>query len=313
MTNVDPFPAPGAYRFSVAEKFSGLRLDQFIAEASEEFSRGQAKKIIDVGGVHLSGRRTRRCSQAVSAGDRVEVYVDQLCGSSNSLHEDSILYRDEELIVINKPAGMPTQPTPARYQGTLYAELLKLLHNPQRKWDKPSIGMVQRLDRDTSGVIVFSIHKRAHKKMTEAFRGRDVEKLYWALVQGTPSEEAGVIRSQLAKRRSNNLIVSVKKGGKPAETHYRLLQKLKASSLIEVRLVTGRSHQIRAHFSEAGIPLLGDRPYGGLNFLDGMQISRQMLHARELHFLHPVTGKEMKFSAPLPEDFISVQEHLTIP
>jgi 23S rRNA pseudouridine1911/1915/1917 synthase len=313
MTNADRSPAPGAYRFTVAEKFSGLRLDQFISEASSDFSRGQAKRIIDVGGVHLSGRRTRRCSQVVAEGDRVEVFVDHQGGTSETLKEESILYRDEELIVINKPAGMPTQPTPARYQGTLYAELQKLLDNPRRKWDRPSIGMVQRLDRDTSGVIVFSIHKRAHKKMTEAFRGRDVEKLYWALASGTPDEESGVIRSLLAKRRSTNLIVSVKKGGKPAETHYQLLQRLNGASLMEVRLVTGRSHQIRAHFSEAGMPLLGDTSYGGPSSLDGMQLTRQMLHARELHFLHPVSGKEMQFTAPLPEDFISVQEHLTIP
>lgn len=311
MTSADHSPAPGAYRFTVAENFSGLRLDQFIAEASNEFSRGQAKRIIDVGGVHLSGRRTRRCSQVVTQGDRVEVFVDHQGGESVSLQEESILYRDEELIVINKPAGMPTQPTPARYQGTLYAELQKLLENPRRKRDKPSIGMVQRLDRDTTGLIVFSIHKRAHKKMTEAFRGRSVEKLYWALVSGTPEDETGVIRSLLAKRRSNNLIVSVKKGGKPAETHFRLLKKFQQASLMEVLLVTGRSHQIRAHFSEAGMPLLGDPAYGGMTSLETMQIPRQMLHARELRFVHPVSGKKLEFVAPLPQDFISVQEYLT--
>lgn len=313
MTKSDPYPAPGAYRFKVEEKFTGLRLDQYLAEASELFSRGMAKRLIDVGGVYLSGRRMRRCSQTVTPGELVEVYVDQQPLTNLSLQEKHILYRDNELIVINKPPGMATQPTPARYQGTLYAELQKLLADPRRRMDKPSIGMVQRLDRDTSGVMVFSIHKRAHKKMTEAFRGHDIDKLYWALIEGKPESEEGRFCSLLAKRRSTNLMVSVERGGKRAETHYRLLQEMGPASLVEVRLVTGRSHQIRVHFSEAGMPLLGDTAYGGCRTISGLGVPRQMLHSRELSFCHPVTGKKMFFSAPLPEDFAVVQTHLSAP
>lgn len=313
MTIPDSYPPPGAYRFEVENKFAGLRLDQYLAEASEQFSRGMAKRLIDIGGVYLSGRRVRRCSQTVAAGDKIEVFVDQQPLSTLNLREDHILYRDKELIVINKPAGMATQPTPARYQGTLYAELQKLLFNPNRRMEKPSIGMVQRLDRDTSGVMVFSIHKRAHKKMTEAFRGHDIGKLYWAMVEGQPDAEEGHFCSQLAKRRSTNLMVSVERGGKHAETHYRLLQAMGPASLVEVRLVTGRSHQIRAHFSEAGMPLLGDTAYGGRRQIGGVDVSRQMLHSRELSFNHPVTGENLHFTAPLPEDFVSVQAHLSVP
>jgi 23S rRNA pseudouridine1911/1915/1917 synthase len=146
--------------------------------------------------------------------------------------------------------------------------------------------------------------------MTEAFRERDIDKVYWALISGTPQDEQGVFCSQLARRRSTNLVVSVARGGKPAETHYRLLQALGQASLVEVKLITGRTHQIRAHFSEAGLPLLGDAAYGGPQTMNDLTLPRQMLHSKELTFCHPVTGKEMTFTAPLPNDFFTVLQNL---
>ncbi len=310
MTYSENNPRPGAYRFTVADKFAGLRLDQYLAESCDSFPRSLAKRLIDIGGVHLAGRRMRHCSQPVSSGDSIEVFVDNQPPEPMLLGNENILYRDQDLIVLNKPAGMATQPTPARYQGTVYSELQNLLRDSGRKDLRPSIGMVQRLDRDTSGVLVFSIHKRAHKKMTEAFRGRNIDKVYWALIPGRPQNEQGKFCSHLARRRSTNLVVSVARGGKPAETHYRLLQALDQVSLVEVKLITGRTHQIRAHFSEAGLPLLGDTAYGGPQTLDDLNIPRQMLHSKELTFCHPVTGKEIGFTAPLPKDFTTVLQNL---
>jgi 23S rRNA pseudouridine1911/1915/1917 synthase len=205
---------------------------------------------------------------------------------------------------------MATQPAPSRYQGTVYAELQNLLAGTKHRGLRPSIGMVQRLDLNTSGVMVFSIHKRAHKKMTEAFCGRNIDKTYWALVAGKPMQEKGQFSSQLARRRSTNLMVSVERGGKQAETLYQLLQKLDQASLMEISLITGRSHQIRAHFSEAGLPLLGDTAYGGPSKINNLTIPRQMLHSRELSFCHPVTGKELTFRAHLPKDFANILQHL---
>ena len=201
---------------------------------------------------------------------------------------------------------MPTQPTPARYKGTVYSELQKLLGDTQRRGLRPSIGMMQRLDQDTSGVMVFSIHPRAHKKMTEHFRGHEIVKTYWALVKGIPDPAEGEFHSQLARRRSTNLMVSVARGGRQAETRYHLLKSMNGISLVEIDLITGRSHQIRAHFSEAGLPLLGDHAYGGPKLVDDVVIPRQMLHARTLAFSHPVTAEKMLFNAPLPEDFSNV-------
>ncbi len=303
-------PRSGVYRFTVAAESSGLRLDQYLADSCSDFSRGLARRLIEVGGVHLGGRRMRRCSQPVSAGDRIDVYVDSHPGEVMRLDEARILFQDQDLIVIDKPAGMATQPTPARFQGTVYAELQRLLQDPQRRGHPPSIGMVQRLDRDTSGVMVFSTHSRSHKEMTEMFRSRDLDKLYWALVAGRPPADRGMFTSRLARRRATNRMVSVERGGKPAETHYRLLRPMAGGSLIEARLVTGRSHQIRVHFSEAGLPLLGDLAYGGPGHIAGLEVPRQMLHARSLAFRHPVTGRELSFRAPPPEDFAAVLQHL---
>ena len=312
MTNQYKTPKPGAYRFTVDEQYNGLRLDHYLAEVHEAFSRSLAKRFIDIGGVHLAGRRMRRCSQTVSTGQGVEVFIDRQPLAPMKLDQRQILYQDQDLIVIDKPAGMATQPAPSRYQGTVYAELQNLLQEQKNSGRKPSIGMVQRLDLDTSGVMVFSIHKRAHKKMTEAFRGRDVDKVYLALVAGKPETNEGHFSSQLAKRRSTNLMVSVERGGKQADTLYRTLQSMQQASLVEVMLITGRSHQIRAHFSEAGLPLLGDTAYGGPQTIKGVDVPRQMLHSRELSFNHPVTGEKMTFTAPLPNDFSYILKQLDV-
>ena len=299
------------YRITVGSSDAGLRLDQFIADRCDDLSRTLVRKIIDLGGVHLDGRRTRRSGQTVTAGQSVEVYLDSGSFTPYRLTPAQILYQDSYLIGLNKPAGVATQPTPARYKGTLY-EALSVYLPVKGKQRKPGIGMVQRLDRDTSGVMVFSIHPQAHKPLTESFRNKQVRKLYLALVAGQMDEPEGVITSELARRHSTNLMVSVKKGGKYAETRYRVLEKLGSGSLLEVEIPTGRSHQIRAHFSEQGHPLLGDTAYGGSGTLNGMKIPRQMLHACELQLNHPVTGEGMVLKAELPEDFQQVLDRLRI-
>lgn len=310
MIDSDKSLLPGVYRFTVAEKYHGFALDQYLAEGSDVFSLSLARQLIYLGGVHLAGRRIRKCCQAVCAGESLEVFVDKQPLVPMKLELDRILYRDQDLIVINKPAGMPTQPAPSRYQGTVYSELQNLLNDQKQKEQRPTIGMMQRLDLDTSGVMVFSIHKRAHKKMSEAFLGRNIDKLYLALVAGKPPEGKGMFSSQLAKRRRTNLIVSVNRGGKQADTLYTLLQNMDLASLVEIELITGRSHQIRAHFSEAGLPLLGDLAYGGPGKVNGFNIPRQMLHSRKLSFNHPVTGEQMVFKAPLPDDFVNILRQL---
>jgi 23S rRNA pseudouridine1911/1915/1917 synthase len=295
------------FRFLAEVVPAGQRLDQFLA-AQEllGWSRGRARQVVDLGGVHINGRRIRRCSEAVANGKIVEVFLDDGSTDPFILGADHILYQDRFLLAVNKPAGIETQPTPARYQGTLYAALLAYLHDPYRPLDRPALGMVQRLDRETSGVMVFSIHPRAHKGLTAAFTGRSVEKTYLALVAGRVGADEGEIHSCLARSRGGNRVRSVTRGGREAITRYRVLERLATATLLEVVILTGRSHQIRAHFAEAGHPLLGDQRYGAF----GEGAPRQMLHAVRLVLNHPVTGDPLTLEAPLPADLATVLDRL---
>jgi 23S rRNA pseudouridine1911/1915/1917 synthase len=290
------------YRFIPAPEEEGMRLDQFVPAKTSELSRTLLRKIVDLGGAHVGGRRVRRCSLPVRAGEEVVIHKDGLPLEPYALRQEDIILEDKYLLAIAKPAGVETQPTSARYKGTLYAALLDYLHNPHRPLDRPELGMAQRLDRETSGIMVFSIHRRAHRRLTEIIAGREADKSYLALVHGRPAEKEGEIRSLLARNRASNRMRSVGKGGKEAITRYRVLEEFAEASLLEVKLLTGRSHQIRAHFSEAGHPLLGDVRYEGPRTWQGRKIPRQMLHARRLVLPHPVSGETLTLEAPVPED-----------
>lgn len=290
------------HRLQVPCDAAGQRLDQFVAARLSGLSRSLCRQIIDLGGVHVDGRRTRKCSLPVQSGQHLEVHLDGLPLEPFSLKEGHILYRDRHILVVDKPAGVNTQPTPARYKGTLYEAVLSYLQDPFRPQLRPHLGMIQRLDRDTSGVLVFSTHPQAHKPLSEAVTQRRLTKVYLALVEGVPKSEQGEISSCLARSRRNNLMKSVAQGGRDARTLYRVLRAWEGSSLLEVRLVTGRSHQIRVHLAEAGHPLLGDTAYGGPERFAGHLVPRQMLHAYCLGLKHPVSGAFLKFYAPVPED-----------
>ncbi len=298
----DERPAGRVFRLTVAAEEAGQRLDLVVPARIPDLSRSLVRKIVDLGGVHVGGRRLRRCSQILAAGERIEVFLDGQPLEPFVLQDQDILYRDPYLIAVNKPAGIETQPTPARYKGTLYEALLRYLHDPFRPQARPEIGMVQRLDRDTSGLMVFSIHPRAHRGLTEAFAGRTVRKLYLGLLTGRLAEQEGEFRSLLARHRGSNLVKSVTHGGKEAVTRYRDLGAGEEATLAEIEILTGRSHQIRAHFSEAGHPLLGDGRYHGPTTYADRPVRRQMLHAWRLVLPHPVSGATLELTAPLPAD-----------
>lgn len=300
---------PGVYRMNAGQQHAGQRLDLFLAESIPGAGRGLLKRLIDLGGVHVDGRRVRRCSLPLAPGQSVELHHDGLPLEPFAITGARILYRDRYLLALDKPAGIATQPTPARYQGTVYAALCDYL----KESGKVSLGMVQRLDRDTSGVMIFSIHPAAHRGLTAAFSAHRVTKRYLALVAGVPSEPAGEFRSLVARRHSTNRMVSVERGGKEAITRYRVLAGTACAALVEVEIPTGRSHQIRLHFAEAGHPLLGDAGYGGPRSVDARAVPRQMLHARELLLQHPVGGAPLHLVAPLPEDFRAVMAVLGLP
>ena len=296
---------PRIQRLSVDRESAGWRLDQFLAARGTGLSRTRARKLIEIGGVHLDGRRTRRCGEPVREGTSVAVHYDGGPLDPFHLADDHILYRDKFVLAVAKPAGVDTQPTPARYQGTLYAALLALLRDPWRPLDRPALGMVQRLDRDTSGVLVFSIHPRAHRGLTRAFTERRVDKTYLALVHGRIDADQGEFSSRLARSRQGNRMRSVEAGGREAVTRFRVRERFPDATLVEVEILTGRTHQIRVHFSEAGHPLLGDRRYGEAGGEPDCP-----RNAARLAFSHPVSGEPLVVEAPMPVDMEGVLEEL---
>ncbi|PKN13178.1 MAG: RluA family pseudouridine synthase [Deltaproteobacteria bacterium HGW-Deltaproteobacteria-4] len=312
MNSTDAF-SPSSKRihwnFTVPADDAGLRLDLALPRQCAGLSRTQARKIIDIGGVHISGRRVRSCSRTVKDGDEIAVYCDGLSLTPYTISADAILYRDADIIVLNKPAGIETQPTPARYQGTLYAALAEFLADPFRPQLQPSIGMVQRLDRDTSGVILFSISPRAHKPLTTAITTHALHKTYYALVAGVVPPGEHEIKSLLARSHRDNCVRSIPRGGKEAVTQYRRIAASEICTLVEVTPITGRMHQIRVHLSEAGFPLLGDTRYGGPQQFGDMAIPRHMLHAQSLDFFHPITRQPLQLLAPLAADFQLLVNH----
>ncbi len=297
-------------RFKASSEQVGERLDLILANQFEELSRSKAKKVIDLGGVHVNGRRTRSCSGGLKSGDLVEIYLDQLPLEPFRIADEHIVFRDKYLIVLNKPAHIDTQPTHARFKGTLYEALRWYLETPFNKHQKCDIGMVQRLDRGTSGLITFSLHPRAHKGMTETFVQHSIAKKYLAVVTGIPAVDEGEIISLLARSRHDNRVRSVEKGGKEAITRFRVLERFAEHSLLEVVILTGRSHQIRVHMAESGHALLGDTLYGGAPGVGELFFDRPLLHAYQLSFCHPVEKSTLSFEAPIPADMLQAITYL---
>ncbi len=301
----------GHYRFRVPSEYSGQRLDQVIPACCSELSRSYVRKLIDIGGVHVQHRRVRKCALETAAGTEIEIFIDGRALDPYRINPSEVIYQDKYILALNKPAGVVMQPTPARYKGSVYDAMLCYLQNPFQRHASPELGMVQRLDRDTSGVVVFSIHKQSHKALTECFTQRKARKVYLALVEGEPNNVEGSIHSLLARNRASNKMRSIAKGGKEALTNYRVLEKVLGFALLEVEILTGRTHQIRVHLSEIGLPIVGDTFYGGSPLINSMKVERSMLHAHSLEIPHPcIHTDKLHLNAPLPVDFLATLSQL---
>lgn len=292
------------YRFTSLEEDQNVRLDHFLSRKIVDLSRTKLKKMIELGGLHINTKRVFKCGFPLTAGLKIELHTDRENLTPYRISPEDILFEDKYIISINKPAGINCQPTPARYKGTLYEALQVYLKRDRRFGKKLQIGMVQRLDRNTSGVMVFSIHPQAHKDLSAQFQQRQVKKTYIGLINNALKPPQGTLHSFLARRRKDNKIKSVSKGGKEAITKYRILSTTDGITTVEIDLITGRMHQIRAHFSEAGAPLVGDTFYGGIADINRRHFSRHCLHASKLEITHPVSDTPIVFEAPLPNDMI---------
>ena len=279
-----------------------LRLDQFLAKRLPEFSRSRLQHLIRDGFVRLNNSATRP-RQIVRSGDKVELTEPPL-EKIETLPEPiplEILFEDNDLIVVNKPPGLVVHPGAGHREHTLVNALLNHCATLSGIGGKERPGIVHRLDKETSGCLVVAKNDAAHRELSRQFAARTVEKIYLALVAGKLRKPAGVIEEKIGRHPLHRKRMSATTlRGRAAKTEYRVVRSSERASLVECRLHSGRTHQIRVHLHHLGHPVLGDKVYAPRLAGD---FPRQMLHAWKLGFRHPGTEEWNSFEAPLPEDF----------
>lgn len=288
----------------VTEIGEGMRLDKYLALQNEDYSRSFIQVLIKEGKAKINGR-TVKASYKLKKNEKIEIEIPtfQKIGLLAQALDLNIVHEDEQIIVINKQAGLVVHPAPAYPDGTLanglvyrYEELRTLNHGLRP-------GIVHRLDRDTSGLIVVARTKEAYDKLKNDFKTRQVKKIYHCLVRGELAYDHGEIKSNIGRHPWQRQKMAAETiGGRPALTSYKLIRKTEKISYLEIDLHTGRTHQIRVHMASLGYPIIGDSVYGDRH--SSALAPRQMLHSHQLAFSHPGTGEKVSFLAPLPDDFL---------
>jgi len=293
-------------RFTVESRDAGIRLDSFLTQAGVWPSRSFVQKIIENGGVTLNGKRLKG-SYRVAPGDHITVEWEEpkpLTVQAEAIPLE-ILYEDSDVIVVNKPRGMVVHPAAGNYEGTLVNALLNHCQDLSGIGGVIRPGIVHRLDKDTSGVLVVAKNDQAHLSLSAQLKERRMKRLYLALVHGHPEPE-GRIDAPLGRHPVERKKIAVVPGGKRAVTHFRVKTYYSKYALLEVRLETGRTHQIRVHLSYLGFPLVGDPVYGRKK--EPVPIQGQALHAAVLGFVHPRTGEYLEFETPMPPEMQAALE-----
>jgi 23S rRNA pseudouridine1911/1915/1917 synthase len=295
---------PATIQLNVEATAARLRLDRFLANQLPAYSRSRLQQLIRGGFVSLNGKPARP-SDFLRKEDRIELTeppLEKIDNRPEAIPLD-VLFEDRDLIVINKPAGMVVHPGAGHRQHTLVNALLHHCPTLSGIGGKERPGIVHRLDKETSGCLVVAKNDEAHRHLSAQFAARTVEKIYLAVVAGRLRRSTGVIEEKIGRHpvdRQKMSVVSAR--GRTAKTEYSVLRASETASLVECRLHSGRTHQIRVHLHHLGHPVLGDKIYA--RKLAG-EFPRQMLHAWKLGFRHPRTGKWNSFEAPLPHDFVN--------
>lgn len=316
------------YRLTVDSGQSSLRIDKFLSNRIDNASRSRIQAAADAGSILVNNTPVKP-NYKVKPNDEIQIVLNYPRRELKIIPEDiplNIVYEDNELVVINKPPGLVVHPGHGNYSGTLVNALAWYFRNlPLFNSEDPRPGLVHRIDKDTSGLLVVAKTEQAKNKLALQFFKKTTERRYQALVWGSVKDDEGTITGNIGRSLKNRQVFTVFPDGdygKHAVTHYRVLKRIGYVSLVECRLETGRTHQIRVHMKYINHPLFNDSNYGGDQILRGTTFSkyrqfvincfkilpRQALHAKTLGFIHPASGEKMVFDSPMPEDMTSAIE-----
>ncbi|MBA7667929.1 Ribosomal large subunit pseudouridine synthase D [subsurface metagenome] len=295
--------------YSLVVDEPGARLDKYVSEKCPELSRTQTQKLISDGYIKVNDRIVK-AGLRLSVGDRLTVSLPPPAPTS-LLPEAipvSIIYQDDDLMVIDKPAGLVVHPAPGHSSHTLVNAILSHLPRLADSGDWPRPGIVHRLDKDTSGLMVVAKNSASQQNLLDQFKARLVVKIYLALVKGRLTPEDGVIEAPIGRdrRHRERMAVVTEDKGRQARTQYHVVRYLDNYSLLEIKTETGRTHQIRVHLAAIGYPVMGDKVYG----IKSPHLSRQFLHASRLGFALPSTGEYLEFESELPPDLAQALEDI---
>ncbi|HQA06486.1 MAG TPA: RluA family pseudouridine synthase [Syntrophomonadaceae bacterium] len=288
--------------YLIEEDMEGERLDAFLAEVIADLSRTAIKDLISNGRVLVDGQ-ARKPSYRVKEGEQVLIHVPEARQVSIKPQNIplEIIYQDQDLAVVNKPKGMVVHPAHGNWENTMVNALLYHIKDLSGINGELRPGIVHRLDKDTSGVMVVAKHDQAHRILAEQIKEHSIKREYQALVHGVIKENLGTIEAPIGRSRTDRKKMAVTADGRTAISRYRVLERYQNYTLVQVSLLTGRTHQIRVHFSFIKHPVVGDTVYGPAK--NNLGLDSQALHACVLGFNHPRTGDYMEFNSPLPDEF----------
>lgn len=290
--------------------FVGLRIDKAISQKDKELSRATVQRMIEEGNILVNNNKTK-VAYKISLGDEITIIKEEpkeIELKAEDIPLD-IIYEDSDILVVNKQKGLVVHPGNGNPDGTLVNAIMnKCKDSLSGIGGEIRPGIVHRIDKDTSGLLIVAKNDKAHINMSEQIRNHEVKKTYIALVRGKTKENQATIDMPIARSNKDRTKMAVSKNGKNAITHFEVMERFDDYTLLKVNIETGRTHQIRVHLSQIGYPIVGDFVYS--NGKNPFGVEGQMLHSYRLEFKHPISGKEMKLEAKLPEYFEKVLETL---
>ena len=285
-----------------------IRLDAYIAKKEQELSRTMIQKLIEDGNIQVNDTK-KKLSYKVQIGDKITIQIPEAKETKLKPQEIPIevIYEDNDIVVVNKPKGLVVHPANGNPDGTLVNAIMAMCKDSLSGiGGELRPGIVHRLDKDTSGLLIVAKNDKAHIAMSNQIKDRQVKKMYIALVRGVIGEDEATIDMPIGRSTKDRKKMAVTKNGKQAITHFKVLKRYPKYTLLEIKIDTGRTHQIRVHMAEIGHPVIGDMVYS--NGKNSFGVEGQMLHAKSLEFTHPNTGKPMHLTAELPQYFRDILE-----